>query len=117
MEKKKDQGEITLEAMPVEDMRKFTLELSSHLKYNGEDYDKLTFDFHALTGADALNIEEEMQSTGRMVLVPSLSGEFMIRMAAKASVEKVGEDDLRRLSIADFLRLRSRVRTFLISRE
>ena len=85
MEKKKDQGEITLEVMPAEDLRKFTLELSSSLKYNGEDYDKLTFDFHALTGADALNIEEEMQAIGRMVLVPSLSGEFMIRIAANGA--------------------------------
>lgn len=117
MTDKNQQGEIALEAAPAEDLRKFTLELSSPLKYNGKDLDKLTFDFHSLTGADALSIEEEMQAIGRMILVPSLSGEFMIRMAAKASVEKVGEDDLRRLSIADFLRLRSQVRAFLLSRE
>lgn len=117
MAENKEQGEITLDTPDEKELKKYTLKLSTPLKYNGEEYDSLNFDFYSLSGNDALSIEDEMAMTGKMVMTPTLSGEFMTRLAARASQEKIGEDGLRRLPISDFLHLRSRVRGFLLALE
>ena len=45
MAENKEQGEIILDTPDEKELKKYTLKLSTPLKYNGEEYDSLNFDF------------------------------------------------------------------------
>ncbi|MBR2941843.1 MAG: hypothetical protein IKB82_00440 [Clostridia bacterium] len=77
-------------------------------------FDQLTFDFNKLTGRDSLAIENELQALGKPVIVAEMSGEYLIRMAARACTEKIGADDLAMAPLADYNKIRSRARSFLL---
>lgn len=95
----------------------FTIKLKKPVIYNDNEYSVLSFDFDSLTGNDALNIEDELASTGKMAIVPAFSGEYLIRMAAKACTEPIGADLFKMLSISDYNSIRSRARSFLLMSE
>lgn len=91
------------------------------MKIGGHALDELVFDWDSLTGADSLAIENEMQALGRPVIVAELSGEYLIRMAARACVttvgsteRRIGADDLTALPVVDYNRIRARARSFLL---
>jgi hypothetical protein len=86
-------------------------------EYNGETYTSLTFEWDKLTGRDALAIENEMQAMGKALVVPTFSGEYLIRMAAKACTEPIGADAFEIMSIADYNKIRSAARSFLLRSE
>lgn len=86
-------------------------------EYQGKKYDQLTFDFECLTGKDSLSVEAELQAIGVMVMVPTFSGPYLIRIAARACKEKIGSDALEQMRIADYNRIRSKARNFLLSSE
>ena len=95
----------------------FEIEFKKPVKYDGKEYSKLSFDFEKLTGRDGLAIEEELQMMNKAVIVPALSGEYLVRMAAKACTEKVGADIFDYMPIKDYNRIRSAARSFLILSE
>ena len=99
------------------DVALFEIEFKKPVKYNGKEYSKLSFDFEKLTGRDGLAIEEELQMMNKAVIVPALSGEYLVRMAAKACTEKVGADIFDYMPIKDYNRIRSAARSFLILSE
>ena len=86
-------------------------------EYQGKTYDKLTFDFEKLTGSDSLDVENELAARGVMVMVPTFSGPYLIRIAARACTEKIGSDALEQMRIADYNRIRSKARNFLLASE
>ena len=96
---------------------KFTHVLKNPVKYQELDIDMLSFDFSKLTGADALAIENEMQQLGMTAVVPALSSEFLIRMAAKACTQPIGSDIFTIMGIYDFNKIKSAARSFLLSSE
>ena len=77
-------------------------------------FEELTFDFDKLTGRDSIAIENELQSLGKPVIVAEMSGEYLIRMAARACSEKISADDLTSVPLADYNKIRSRARSFLL---
>ncbi len=81
---------------------------------NGEELKELTFDFEKLTGADALEIESELAALGKTAAVPAFSSEYLVRMAIRACEQDVDLDFFKRVSIADFNKIQSRMRFFLI---
>lgn len=90
-----------------------------HLKkpvlYNGEEVSELSFDFDKLTGADALNIEEQLASRGKTVYAGAINdANYLILMAAKACTKPLGADFFNRISIVDFERIKNRARFFLM---
>lgn len=85
--------------------------------YEGRNYETLTFDFDKLTGNDALAIEEEMQANGKPVIVPTLSGDYLVRMAARACTERVGVDFFGALPIREYQVIRNKARSFLLKSE
>lgn len=95
----------------------FEIEFKKPVKYDGKEYSKLSFDFEKLTGRDGLAIEEELQMMNKAVIVPALSGEYLVRMAARACTEKVGADIFDYMSLKDYNRIRSAARSFLILSE
>ena len=89
--------------------------------FEGETFETLTFDWDKLTAADGLAIENELAAMGRAVITPEFSGEYLIRMAARACTtlradgqRRLGVDAYRAMSLADYSRIRSRARSFLL---
>jgi len=77
----------------------------------------IVFDWDLLTGQDSLDIENELQAIGKMVVVPAFSGEYLIRMAARASTPRVGADFFARLPLGEYNKIRSAARSFLLKSE
>ena len=95
----------------------FEINLKKPVEYNGKTYTTLTFDFGKLTGEDGLNIENELQSIGKFAMVPAFSGEYLIRMAAKACNDPVGSDLFEKVSLSYYNRIRGAARGFLLRSE
>lgn len=83
--------------------------------YEGKTYTEITFAWDDLTGNDYLAIESEMASLGKVVITPEFSGEFIIRMAAKACTEKIGSDFFGAIPFRDFNKIRGKARSFLLN--
>ena len=79
--------------------------------------EKLTFNFAKLTGADDLAVEQELQMLGKVVVAAEFSGEYLMRMAAKACTETIGADAIREMPLQDFRKIRSKARSFLLRAE
>ena len=86
-------------------------------EYNGKTYNELIFEWDKLTGRDGLAIENEMQQLGKAVIVPTFSGEYLIRMAAKACTIPIGADAFENMSLSDYNKIRSAARSFLLNSE
>lgn len=82
--------------------------------YEGKTYEQLTFEWGKLTGADSLAIENEIQALGKPLIAPEFSGDFLIRMAARACTDKIGADMLTAMPLVDYNRIRNRARSFLL---
>ncbi len=93
------------------------IKLSRPVTYNGDELTELDFDFDSLTGADAMNIEAELQAMGIGVFVESASGPYMIRMAAKACTVPIGADFFDLLPMKDYSKIRRMARNFLLAAE
>lgn len=86
-------------------------------EYDGETYDELSFDWGKLTGKDGLAIEAELQSLGKPVIIATLSGEYLIRMAARACDKPIGADAFEQMRLSDYNKIRSSARSFLLKSE
>ena len=95
----------------------YTHKFRKPYEYQGKEYSEMTFDWGTLTGEDGLAIENEMQQLGKPVIVPTFSGEYLIRLAAKACTEKIGSDAFKRMPIGEYNRIRSAARSFLLKSE
>lgn len=84
-------------------------------EYEGNKYEKITFDWGTLTGLDSMAIETEIQAMGKALITPEFSGEYLIRMAARCSAPRVGVDVITAMPIQDFNKIRSRARSFLLN--
>jgi len=84
-------------------------------EYEGKRYEQITFEFGKLTGYDSLAIENEIQAMGKALITPEFSGDFLLRMAARASTPHIGADVIQAMPIVDFNRIRSRARSFLLN--
>lgn len=106
------------QAMAIaEDSRTYTHRFRTPFSYEGKTYTELIFDFGKLTGKDGLDIEAEIQALGRPVIIPSLSGEYLLRMAARACTTRIGFDVLKAMPLSAYNRIRSAARNFLTSAE
>ena len=100
----------TMEDTSVENV----LHLTRPVLYNGEEVTELAFDFDRLTGADALNIEEELVMLRKPMYFGAINDvNYLIRMAAKACTKPVGMDFFNKVPITDFERIKNRARFFL----
>lgn len=110
-----------------ESVGNYTLKLKRPFTYEGQTFDELNFDFEGLTGDDALAIEDELQAIGKPTISPTFSGQFLVRMAARACTNtiidasghprRIGDDALRALPIFEFNRVRGKARSFLLASE
>ncbi len=98
----------------------YTHEFPTPFSFEGESFDELSFDFGALTAMDSLSIEAELSATGRPVIVPEFSGDYLLRMAMRACTTrkkngmKLGIDIFQALPLAAYVKIRSKARSFLL---
>lgn len=103
------------EAKKADDL--VVLKFKKPFTYESVDYDELEFDFDGLTGNDSLEVEKELARQGTQVAVPAFSGEYIIRIAARACTTPIGSDAFRLMSLKDYNRVRAKVRNFLMASE
>lgn len=77
----------------------------------GQQYKTMTFYFDKLTGEDIEAVEQEMQDMGKYALSPEISSIFQSMLAARAA--RVGSDEIRRLPVADYMKIKNKARDFL----
>lgn len=77
------------EAQAKESVGNYTLKLKKPFILRGQTFDELNFDFEGLTGDDALAIEDELQAIGKPTISPTFSGQFLVRMAARACTNTI----------------------------
>jgi hypothetical protein len=97
------------------DSSTYTHKFGKPFEWEGNTYEELIFDFGKLTGKDALAIENELAAKGKSVIAPAFSGDYLMCMASRAA--GIGSDAFLAMSIADYNRIRSRARSFLLKTE
>ena len=85
--------------------------------YGGRTYDRLTFRFDQLTGADSLAVEDELQLLGKAVILPAYSGQYLTRISARACQEGIDFMAFKAMPIKDYHQIRSRARAFFLASE
>lgn len=90
----------------------YTHTFSKPVEIEGKKFDKITFYFDKLTGEDVEKVEEELQSENKYVLSPEISSTFQCMLAARAA--KVGSDEIRRLPMRDYMKIKNKARDFLL---
>lgn len=89
----------------------YTHTFSKPVEILGKKYKTLTFRFEDLTGEDIEVVEQEMQDMGKYALSPEISSIFQSMLAARAA--RVGSDEIRRLPVADYMKIKNKARDFL----
>lgn len=101
----------------------YTHKLLRPLSFERDTFKELTFDWGTLTAEDSIAIEGELALNGKAVIVPEFSGDFLLRMAARACTtrgengKRLGIDAFLKLSLPDYNRIRGRARGFLLRLE
>lgn len=90
----------------------YTHTFKAPVEINGEKHKALTFYFEKLTGEDVEAIEEELQDQNKYVLTPEVSSVFQTMLAARTA--GVGADEIRRLPLGEYMKIKNQARSFLI---
>lgn len=90
----------------------YTHTFKAPVEINGQKQKALTFYFEKLTGEDVETIEEELQDQNKYVLTPEVSSVFQTMLAARAA--GVGADEIRRLPLGEYMKIKNQARSFLI---
>jgi len=80
----------------------YKLVLSKPVTYNNVVITEIKFDWASLTGDDHMAIENEMLAFGKFMAKAKFSGEFIKRMAARASTPRVGVDFFGRVTLLEY---------------
>ncbi|MCM1578515.1 MAG: phage tail assembly protein [Ruminococcus sp.] len=90
----------------------YTHTFKTPVEIEGKQYKSMTFYFDKLTGEDVEAIEEELQDQNKYVLTPEVSSVFQTMLAARAA--GVAADEIRRLPIGEYMKIKNQARSFLI---
>lgn len=94
----------------------YTHKFKKPFLWQGKEYTTMHFDFEGLTGGNMTAIEKELAITeGVTVIAPTMSGPFLMAMAAKAA--GIGYDMMMAMPIFDANKIRAKARNFLMSAE
>ena len=88
------------------------IKLKKPLKHKGEYLNELDIPLENLTGSDLIEVETQMQKSGKFALMPDYSKIYQIRVAARAA--RIPVEVLEGLSASDFTKVTSGVQNFLM---
>lgn len=113
--------EAEREANAEPDISTYTHTFKNPVNYQGTIIEELTFDWGKLTGADYLEIENELLMRGKTLVTPEFSCDFLWRMATRActmrddkGVRVLRPDASNSMPIRDFQVICKRARSFLL---
>lgn len=85
-------------------------------KWDGKEYDSLTFDFESLTGADVIKIiDEQSMLGGNVAPIRQFDVHFQLGVAVRACNEKLGQDAYLAMKMGDLNKILDRARGFLLA--
>ena len=90
----------------------YTHNFKTPVEIEGQQYKSMTFYFEKLPGEDVEAIEEELQDQNKYVLTPEVSSVFQTMLAARAA--GVAADEIRRLPLGEYMKIKNQARSFLI---
>lgn len=115
--------EIAVQAQNEPDAGSYIHKFKKPFEREGRTYEQLTFRWAKLTGADYLDIENELLMRGKTLIVPEYTGPFLCGLAARACEELAGVATplrgqfIRALPLRDFKTICGRTRAFLTRAE
>ena len=110
-----EQEAIQAETTEVVEEGKNVYTFKKPLVYNNKTYEKLTYDLDSLTGQDSMDVEEELVRLRKGIVIEgSLNTDYIIRIFCKACEEPIGADAFRIMSLADYNRIKTITRNFLM---
>ena len=89
----------------------YVFEFGKPFSWCGEEYKEIVFNFNDMTGADMIDIEQEMNDQSEFALQPELSPAYCARLAAKAA--HVDVELIKKLPLRDFNKIKNCARNFL----
>lgn len=97
----------------AEKSQNYTHTFKTPVMIEGKQYKTMTFYFERLTGEDVEAVEAELQDQNKYVLSPEISSVFQSMLAARAA--GVGSDEIKRLPVRDYMKIKNKARDFLVS--
>lgn len=91
----------------------YTHKFAKPTEIMGKKYTTITFYFEDLTGDDVEDVELELQQRNIVVLSAEVSSAFQSAIAAKAA--KMASDEIRRLPLRDYMKIKNAARNFLVA--
>ncbi len=91
----------------------YTHNFKEPVEIMGKTCSAITFYFDRLTGEDIEAIEDELMDQNKYVLTPETSSPFQCILAAKAA--GVPSDEIRRLPVHEYMKIKNAARNFLIN--
>jgi len=88
------------------------IKLKKALKHKGRELFELDVPVEDLTGADLIEVEQQVFKSGKIALMPDYTKVYLVRVAAWAA--KIPTDVLEGLSARDFMTVVNRVQNFLM---
>lgn len=85
--------------------------LKKPFPYEDHNFEKFTFNWDTLSGADMVDVEREMSDDGEFAISPEYSTSYLLRLAAKAA--NVSYEVIKRLPIDEAGIIRNKTRDFL----
>lgn len=109
------------EAKAEQDIGTYVHTFRTPVNYQGTVIEELTFDWGKLTGADHLEIENELLMRGKTLVTPEFSCDFLWSMATRActlrdenGVRVLRPDSSKSVAIRDFQVICKKARSFLL---
>ena len=85
-------------------------------KWDGKEYETLTFDFDSLTGADVIKIiDEQSMLGGNVAPIRQFDVHFQLGVAVRACSERLGQDAYLAMKMGDLNKILDRARGFLLA--
>ena len=97
--------------------RKTTITFNAPWCWEGKEYTSIDFNWDALTGYDLLAAEDEVSSSGRIIVARELNTEFLICIAAKACTVPIGSDAIKAMPILATHKIANAVRSIFMRSE
>ena len=80
--------QLEKEARQEDDIGTYVHEFSRPFTWNGRTYERMTFHWDSLTGADHLAAENELMILGKTLVIPEYTGMYLCSMAARACADR-----------------------------
>ena len=88
------------------------VKLQKALRHKGQELTELDIPLEVLTGADLIEVEQQLLKSGKITLITDFAKVYLIRVAARAA--KIPVEVMENLSARDFTAITNRVQNFLM---